>query len=119
MAATRDIRFTGTGSEVGTPTDYPVNIYCSELNYVTLDPSPWDHVDDLAIIKSVGPYKIQKTKDGRPKANLSGLPKEIYDKKSKTIKTGEMTMLLIGAIKQLTNEVEELKAVIDAHIDAS
>lgn len=119
MASTRDITFTGTGSEIGTSSAYPANIYCNELNYVTLDPSPWDHVDDLAIIKSIGPYKTKKTKDGRPKANLSGLPKEIYDKKTKAIKGGEMTMLLVGAIKQLTNKVEELEAVIGAHIDAS
>jgi len=104
---------TTNNHDLGTSSYYYANIFCNELSYITLDPSPWDHVDDLEIIKSVRPHETKKTKDGRAMAILTGLPSKIYDPETSIINSSEMNMLLIGGIKQLILKVEELEETID------
>lgn len=115
MASTRDIKFTGTGSEVGSISTYPADLWAGRLWYKTGGLGTFDHLDDLAIIDSIVPTK-KKNKDGIPLADLSGMPNEIINESGFT-KTGSMQMLIVGGMKQLHEKVRNQEEMIAALMD--
>jgi hypothetical protein len=47
----KKLLFTGSSQAIGTSTgNYPDQIYCNDLHYITIDASPWDDLDDLQVI---------------------------------------------------------------------
>ena len=77
--------------------NYPDEIYCNDLHYITIDESPWDDLEDLQIImEMVGEDGVERMPAICKDSELFTNPKKV-------------NKLLFGAIRQLKRELEELK----------
>jgi hypothetical protein len=91
---------------VGDTTDYWNVIAGNSIWYKAL--GQFDFLDDLMIIKRLRTKGVNEK--GIPQIDPESLPPEVT--KNGLINAGDLTGLLIGAIKQLTAKVESLEKQI-------
>jgi len=118
---------TANYSYLGTSTYYWNSLYAYNVRYKSL--AAFDALDDIGLLRRIKAHPLNKDAKGLPEVDWSTVPDEIKAYESEDhidnegvlqqpegshdfVDAGALTGLLIGAVKQLADKVDELKARI-------